>query len=93
MGLIYFWVILSSALHCSYKVLKHNWADLFSSFLVQDSDSGIRSQNIKTIYHELSAYLASLCSIYFMSLLSYLLSFTAIFQGCSLISLLLFSPK
>lgn len=35
---------------------------------MEDSDSRIRSQNTKSIYHELLVYLAPLCSIYFISL-------------------------
>lgn len=64
MGLVYFWVTWSSILNYSKRVLKHIWADLFNILFVEDFDSRIRSQNMKTIYHKLLVYLASLCLIY-----------------------------
>lgn len=79
--------------HCCtmQRLLKHTWADLFSSFLVEDSDLGIRSQNMKTIYHELSAYFrfSTLYSLFLVCFI-YLFFWAAIFQGGSLFSTISF---
>lgn len=80
--------------HCTVqRVLRHIWADLFSSLLVGDSDLGIRSQNMKTIYHELSACLGSLHSIHFISLLYRIYSPLLPFSRAVHSSLLLFSES